>query len=83
VRFRDAADLDAQLAKLLEIIVPGTGRHVSVKKREDMPPPHPQEPLKLAEEVQALPDAGHIKTGTDFSELTQAPAQQVPNSNKT
>ena len=83
VRFRDAADLDAQLGKLLEIIVPGAGRHVSVKKREDMPPPHPQELVKLAEEVQALPDAGHIKTGTDFSELTQAPAPAGPNSNKT
>jgi hypothetical protein len=83
VRFRDAADLDAQLGKLLEIIVPGAGRHVSVKKREDMPPPHPQELVKLAEEVQALPDAGRIKTGTDFSELTQAPAPAGPNSNKT
>ena len=61
VRFRDAADLDAQLAKLLAIIVPGASRHVSVKQREGMPPPYPQELVKLAEEVQALPDAGRIQ----------------------
>jgi hypothetical protein len=61
MRFRDAADLDAQLAKLLAIIVPGASRHVSVKQREGMPPPYPQELVKLAEEVQALPDAGRIQ----------------------